>query len=385
MGHTWTSRRRVETALAHQEPDRVPLDMNITLIPYVRLREYLGLPAESAAADRFFEVRPSPDVLDALGIDVTFVRMRGAKGWSAPPPLPDGSTLDEWGIGRKRIDLPNGSALLEVTHCPLQDVPAEEIDLDAYPWPDPHAPGRTAGLAEEARALYENTDLAIMGRFGGPVLEMATYLRGFEQFLMDLVLRPDFARDMLEHIADIQIAMDDAAIDAAGPYLSIYKASGDDLGMQDRPLFSQKVWCNVLLPVFARRWRANRAALNRVESKAKIMFHTDGSVRSFIPDFINNEIDLLDPVQPLCKGMELEDLKRDFGDRLAFHGAIDTQHLMPFGTPAEVEAETLRCIHALGKGGGYICGPSHFIQSDVPPENIAALCRTVQEKGRYPL
>ncbi len=386
MTEQWTSRRRVEAALAHQEPDRVPTDLNISLNAYLRLREYLGLPPEeNVKADRFFEVRPGLDLLKALGVDMTFVRLRGPATWTPLPPLPDGSVLDEWGVGRKLIQLPAGSYLNEVSYHPLAGQSPSAINLDAYPWPDPHAPGRLDGLEEEARHLYEDTDLAIMGRFGGPILEIGAYLRGFEQWMMDLVLYPDFSRDMLNIIADIQITLDEAAIAVAGKYLSVLKASGEDLGMQDRPLFSMKVWREVLFPVLERRFRAARAALDRHAPHVKIMLHSDGAIRPFIPDLISAGVEVLDPIQAVCTGMEMVGLKRDFGDHLTFHGGIDTQHVLPFGTPEEVERAVIECINALGPGGGLIVAPSHFIQPDVPPENIVALYRAVHEHGNYPL
>ena len=383
---TWTSRKRVEVALAHQEPDRVPLDLQITLNAYINLREYLGLPAEEKIdADRFFEVRPSLDILEALGIDMTYVKLRSPSGWKTPPPLPDGSVLDIWGVGRKLIQLPDGSYLNEISHSPMKDLDPAEIDLDAYPWPDPYAAGILDGLAEEAQQLYEETDLAIMGRFGGPIMEMGTYLRGFEQWLMDLVLYPDFTRQMLNKIADIQIALDEAGIRAAGKYLSVFKVSGEDLGMQDRPLFSMKVWEDLIYPILERRWRAARQALDQYAPHVKIMLHSDGAIRPLIPDFIAAGIDLLDPVQPACKGMDLELLKQDFGDRLSFHGSVDTQHFLPFGTPQEVAEETKRCIDALGQGGGLILTSSHYIQPDVPVENIISMYETARDYGKYPL
>ena len=386
MTERWTSRRRVEVALAHQEPDRVPTDLNISLNAYLRLREHLGLPPEEdVKADRFFEVRPGLDLLEALGVDMTFVRLRGSANWTSPPPLPDGSVLDEWGVGRKLIQLPTGSYLNEVSYNPLADRPPSDINLDAYPWPDPHAPGRLDGLEEEARRLYEDTDLAIVGRFGGPILEIGAYLRGFEQWMMDLVLYPDFSRDMLNIIADIQIALDEAAIKVAGKYLSVLKASGEDLGMQDRPLFSMKVWREVLFPVLERRFRAARAALDQYAPHVKIMLHSDGAIRPFIPDLISAGVEVLDPIQAVCAGMEMAGLKRDFGDHLTFHGGIDTQRVLPFGTPEEVERAVIECISALGQGGGLIVAPSHFIQPDVPPENSVALYRAVCKHGNYPL
>ncbi|MCB9450128.1 MAG: uroporphyrinogen decarboxylase [Anaerolineaceae bacterium] len=383
----WTSRRRVEAALNHQEPDRVPTDLTIVEIPYVRLRQYLGLPKEKdLRPNRFGEVRPAPDVLEALGIDLTFVTLRGPSHWTAPEPLPDGSVLDEWGVGRKPVPLPVGGFLLEVSYSPLRDKSPDEIDLDAYPWPDPHDPGRIKGLAEEAERLYNDTDLAIMGRFGGTILEMASFMRGYEQWLMDLIRYPDFAIDLMNRITDIQIALDEAGIRAAGKYLSIFKVSGEDLGMQDRPLFSPKVWQHILRPILRRRWQAAREALDRYgASHVKILLHSDGAIREFIPDLIADGIDLIDPVQIQCKGMEPDGLKQDFGDVLGFHGAMNTQQVLPFGSPEEVKAEALRCMKTLGPQGGLILAPGHNVQNDVSPENLVALYQAVKDYGQYPL
>lgn len=377
MSLTWTSRKRVETALAFKEPDRVPVDLPITLVAYRRLREYLGLPEEKdIKANSFYEVNPSPDMLDLLGIDMVSIKLRKPQQWSPPPPLPDGTEFDAWGVGRKQIDLPHGGHLKEVSHSPLAGLDADEIDLDAYPWPDPGDPGFTAGLEEEARRLYEGTDLALLGRFGGTIMETASYMRGFEQWLMDLVLYPDYSREFLERIADIQIALDEAGIRSAGRYLTVFKVSGEDLGMQDRPLFSMKTWQEIIRPVLEKRWKAARSALDRYSAAhVKIMLHSDGAIRPFIPDIIDAGVDVLDPIQAYCPGMELEGLKRDFGDRLAFHGGVDIQSILPFGTEDDVEQETRRVIDILGRGGGLILAPSHFIQADVPPENIAAMYR----------
>ncbi|GAB4472194.1 MAG: uroporphyrinogen decarboxylase family protein [Anaerolineae bacterium] len=371
----------------HQEPDRVPLDMTITSIPYVRLREHLGLPPEeNLKADRFGEVIPGIDLLEALGIDIIPLKLRPPDHSTAPPPAADGTVFDEWGVGRQRIDLPRGGFLLEVTHSPLKGLDPHEIDLDAYPWPDPHDPGRVRGLEAEARNLYEHTGLALMGRFGGTIMEMAAFIRGYEDWMMDLVMYPQFAIDLMNHIADVQIALDEAGIRAAGRFLSIFKLSGEDLGMQDRPLFSQKVWQEVLRPVLSRRWKAARAALDRHDARhVKLLLHSDGAIRSFIPDLIADGVDALDPIQVHCAGMELAGLKRDFGEYLTFHGAIDTQQVLNFGTPGTVEAEVKRVLRDLGPGGGLIVAPVHNVQPDVPPENIAAMCRAVHEYGRYPL
>ena len=384
MGDGWTSRKRVEAAINFEEPDRVPIDMTITTKPYIGLRQALGMPPEEdLKASSFTEVTPHPAVLEALGVDLTFVKLRKPLNWQAPASLPDGSILDEWGVGRKRIFISEEVFLNEVSFSPLADATIE--DLDTYPWPDPHDPGRTDNLEEDARAIFEGTDLALMGRFGGTVLEQAAYLRGWEQWLMDMAINLDFARKLLDIIADIQIILDRRGIEAAGKYLSIFKLSGEDFGMQDRPLFSMNTWEVLVRPVLERRWRAARAACDEFAPHVKLMLHSDGAIRPFIPDIIACGIDILDPIQPHCDGMELYGLKRDFGDHLTFHGAIDTQKVLPFGTPDEVKADTLRCIDALGRGGGYIVAPVHNVQADVPPENLIAMCEAVQEHGRYPL
>ncbi len=387
MLSNWTSRKRVETAINHREPDRVPLSMTITEIPYLRLREFLGLrPDHETQPNRFGEVQPGLDLLARLGFDTISLKLNRPQQDISPPALADGTVFDEWGVGRKRIDFEDGSFLLEVSHSPLEGLHPDEIDLNEYPWPDPADQGRLEGVAEKARSLYDTTDFALIGRFGGTILEQAAFLRGYESWLIDLVNYPDFASRLLNRIADIQIELDAYGIREAGVYLSIFKASGDDLGMQDRPLFSNRVWQEILRPVLSRRWKAARRALDQAgASHVKLMFHSDGAIRTFIPDLIHDGVQILDPIQTRSQGMEVEGLQADFGHELVFHGAIDTQQVLPHGTPEQVREETRRVIQTLGKGGGLLLGPVHNVQPDVPPENLVAMCQTVLNEGGYPI
>ena len=257
----WNSRTRVAAALNHQEPDRVPLSMTITEIPYLKLRDHLGLPADhDLKPNRFGEVKPGMDLLEALGFDTLSLKLSPPSRNISPPTAPDGTIFDEWGVGRKRIDLEGGGFLLEVCYSPLEDLHPSEIDLDQYPWPDPMDPGRTADLEDRAQHLFDNTDFALIGRFGGTIMEQAAFIRGYENWMIDLISYPEFSRALMNRIADIQIALDQAGIHKAGRYLSIFKASGDDLGMQDRPLFSDQVWQEILRPILSRRWNAARTA-----------------------------------------------------------------------------------------------------------------------------
>ncbi|KAA3665251.1 MAG: uroporphyrinogen decarboxylase [Chloroflexi bacterium] len=386
MGKIWTSRERVEAALNHQEPDRVPMDITIRKIPYERLRDYLGLPQEETKGNRFGEVSPSLDVLKALRIDMTFIKLRKPSNWTAPPPTEDDILFDAWGVGHKEVKVPGAGVLLEPVVSPLKDFEPNEIDLDAYPWPDPTDPGFVAGLADDARKFYKETEIALMGRFGGTIMEQAAFIRGYEKWMMDLVLYPEFAMDLMNRITDIQIALDEAGIREAGKYLSIFKLSGEDLGAQERPLFSKRVWQNVLRPILKRRWQAARDALDKYDAAhVKLLLHSDGAIRRFLPDLIEDGVDGIDPVQVQCTGMEAVALKQDFGDKLFFHGAIDTQKILPFGTPDDVRTETKRIIQALAPGGGFILTPMHNVQPDVSPENLVAMCEAVKEFGVYPI
>jgi uroporphyrinogen decarboxylase len=379
----WISRERVIATLEHREPDRVPIDMNPVLDFYLNLKEYLGLDfEEKIKANSLMEVIPHPKVLTAVGVDIIAVKLGSPTRRQS---LPDQGDLvfDEWGAGRRRIYQPGGGSYLETVHHPLAEATID--DLEKYPWPDPYAPGRGEGAEADAKWLYENTDLALMGRFGGTLLEMAFHLMGFEKWLICTLTDPEFAGALLDKITDIQMALDRIGLEATAKYLQIYKISGDDLGMQTGPLYTPDTFRNLFLPRFRRRWQAARAYLDEVNPSVKIMFHTDGGVRPFIPDLIEIGMQVLDPVQPLATGMESAGLKRDFGDQLTFHGGVDEQHVLPFGTEAEIEVEVRRCIQAFAPGGGYILAPSHYVQADVSPASFMAMCRAAHQYGCYPI
>ena len=377
----WTSRERVSTALEHLEPDRVPVNFNPLLDSYLGLKNYLRLEIEEEyRPDHFMEVIPHPRVLAALGGDLISVRLGSPSRRSSSN---TGDWVeDEWGLVRKRFYQPGGGSYLEVVHHPLAE--ATLADLDHYPWPDPYAPGRGEGAEATAKRLYEDTDLAILGRFGGPINELASYLVGMENWFIRLKRDPEFVGALLDKITDIQIALDRVGLEATAKYLQIHKVSGEDLGMQTGPLYSPAVF-DLLLPRLQRRWKAARDYLDTVNPSVKIMLHSCGSIRKYIPALIQGGIQLLDPVQPRAAHMDAGELKQAFGDRLAFHGGVDIQQVLPTGTPEEVEAEVRRCLRAFAPGGGYILAPSHYIQADTPPANVVAMCRAAHRYGQYPI
>lgn len=266
---------------------------------------------------------------------------------------------------------------------PLADATLD--DLERYPWPDASAPGKGEATEAEAKRLYEDTDLALVGRFGGPIVQTAIYLMGFQCWLERASSEPEFAGVLLDKITDIAIQLDRVGLEATAKYIQIFKVSGDDFGMQMGPLYSPKMFRELILPRLERRWRAAREYLDRTNPRVQMMFHSCGGIRPLIGDLVNIGMQILDPVQPRATGMDSAELKAEFGERLTFHGGVDEQQVLPFGTIADVQQEVRLRLQAFGQGGGYILAPSHYVQADTAPENLVAMCEAAKEYGLYPL
>jgi uroporphyrinogen decarboxylase len=379
----WTSRERVIAAIEHREPDRVPIDINPVPDFYLKLKSYLDLEIEEEIKPGFMEEAiPHPQVLAALGADLTSVKLGSAKRPRPTPPRPD-LVVDDWGVGLKRVFQPGGGSYLEPVYHPLADATID--DLEKYPWPDPCTPGRGETAEAEAKRLYEDTDLALVGRFGGPIIQNALYMMGFERWLVCVAQEPEFAEALLDKITDVAIALDRVGLEATARYLQIFKASGDDFGMQTGPLYAPKTFRDLFLPRLRRRWQAARAYLDQVNPSVQIMFHSCGGIHPLIQDLIEIGLQVLDPVQPRAVGMDSAELKREFGDRITFHGGVDEQQILPLGSQKDVEEEVRRRLAAFGPGGGYILAPSHYVQADTPPANVVAMCRAAQRYGQYPI
>jgi uroporphyrinogen decarboxylase len=284
--------------------------------------------------------------------------------------------IDDWGSGQKEIE----PGIWYPGIHPMAEVNTIEA-IDAYPWPDMNDPTRVAHVGELAKVLAQANEYAIMAT---PWLlfpfERAHAMQGLDKFLMNMSLEPDFAQALLRRILDLCKAHMGNFLNAAGANLDIIKI-GDDLGMQDRLLISPRMYRQFLKPL-----HAEFISYIKERTKAKIFFHTDGDVFDLIPDFIDIGVDILNPVQTSAGRMsDLEGLKTKFGRDIVFCGAIDTQQVLPYGTPDEVQAEVRRVINILGKDGGYMVAAVHTIMHEVPPENILAMVDAVEEYGHYPL
>lgn len=380
---TMSRRERVMTALEHREPDRVPLSMNPTVHAYNNLKAYMGLGDldDHPAVGRWTDVAMHPAVADKFGVDVIRVDIGSPR--KKPPPESSGNFTDEWHVKWRKSDLPGGAYYYEMYEHPLAN--ATTADLEDFDWPDPNDEGLYEGIEERFREMRENTDFAIYTRIGGSVWEQAGYMVGLQRWFLSLAEDPDFANALLSKIASIQTAIHIRGLRMVGKYVDILRLSGEDLGTQQGQLISLPMFRRLVRPHLESTWRVAKEELVRQNPEGKIFLHSCGSVRPFMKDWADMGLDILDPIQPRAKNMDTAAIKADVGDRLSFHGGIDVQQVLPFGTTEEVREEVRQRIKDLAPGGGYIASPSHNVQADVPPQNLIAMRDAVEEFGYYPI
>ncbi len=378
MSRDWTSRERIWVALAHQEPDRVPMSLEIAGAAYQKLRAYLGFPPlDQVSACGCNAVQPDPDVASFLGLDLTSIRLHPKEEY---PPAPGTVFSNEWQVGRRVMEdgtLADGLAVSPLASARIQD-------LRDFAWPDPEDPARTQDLTEQAGRLYRESDLALVGSFGGSILQTTRDLRGEDQWSRDLVEDPDFVCALLNRVARTQIALDEAGLRACGSYLSIVEIREVDWGKPGRWLFPAAIWRDTIRPVLERRWRAVHQAMMRWASQARLLLYAPMPGLDVFPDLIEGQIDLFGPLQPGVPELEFSALKRSFGDRLGFLGGVDGGDLLETGSESDVRELVKDSLRRLRSSGGYILAPSQVVQAAAQPQNIIAMCETVKVYGRYP-
>jgi uroporphyrinogen decarboxylase len=378
-----SSRQRVLKALNHEEPDRVPFNLSLTVDVYHRLRSHLGLPPDPDKPTGIWtEVSSSPDLLEAMKVDFYHVKLKPPSRSHSMGSRED-LVFDEWGIGRKKIAREGGSYYYEIVKHPLAEATLQ--DVERYPWPDPFDSARTEGLRDEVLNIRQETDRAIIAKFANSIWEQSWWLYGMQSWLENLILAPEVPCAIMDKVCDVAVGLIDVGLEAVGDLVDVVRLSGEDLGTQSGPLISPQLFNQLVRPRFERLWRRGKSKLLQRNSAGKLMLHSCGSVRSFVPDWIQMGLDILDPIQPRAAGMEPENLKGDFGRQLVFHGGIDIQRVLPFGSPSEVMEEVRRYIRVMGPGGGYIVAPAHNVQSDVPPANLVAMRDAIEAYGYYPL
>ncbi|MBX7237062.1 MAG: hypothetical protein K1X65_21950 [Caldilineales bacterium] len=375
-----TSRERVLCALDHREPDRVPIFFGTSgattmLAPgYERLKAYLGIERETTVFWRG---------LQYVLMDEEALLWSGSDGRPLiPGPAPStlardlsaDAYIDGWGCLWERRP---GSLYYEVMDSPIRTATLD--DLDRIPWPELAHPSRFVGLRQRAKAIQE-AGYAVVALSGVTPFEQSYLLRGVEQWLLDLAADPDFALALMRKTTDLMKAAVIQLLEEVGDAIDVL-ITGDDLGTQNSTLISPAMYRRLIKP-----FHIELMSEIKRRTRAKVFYHSDGNIISLLPDLIEIGVDLLNPVQVNAGDMgDTARLKREFGDRLSFCGAIDTGWVLPNGAPDDVRAEVRRRIKDLAPGGGYILASVHCIQPDVPLANVIAMLDEARRVGRYPL
>jgi len=358
---------RVRAAFDHREPDRIPYDLGAThitgihRIAYRRLLDYLGIASgdPELLSTRTGAAKVGPELLERFKVD-----LRGVFPHELPHPLTHDEEYsyytDDWGA-RWRSPRVNG-LYYDILRSPLSG-PLDESGIDAHPWPELIDRRIIGAIASDAEAQSEK------GNF--PCI--------FEDFYVDLASEPQRACYLMDRMLELQLAYWEAVFQEVDLDWFIVR-TGDDLGEQTSTRISPQMYRSLVKP---RHERLFQGIKQLSKGRARILFHSDGSVYPLIGDLVEAGIDALNPVQYNTANMDTARLKAEFGRDLVFWGGgIDTQETLPHGTPEQVREETRRRIEDLAPGGGFIFSQVHNIQADVPPENILAMWETLQDYAR---
>ncbi len=389
------SRERLFTALAHREPDRVPFDLGgtqvstIHVVAYRNLCCHLGIePEPIEMADVVQQVvRPGEALLGRLEVDTRGLFPLTSHNWGFENPADVGDAwqhVDEWGL-TQQLKKEHGHWWAQVGF-PLDGPTVDAAALAAYPWPNAADPRRIKGLREQAAACRAAGKVVVCKGLCAGMFEMAQRLRGMSNCLCDLLADPDTAAHLLDDVLRLKIEFWTMLLDELGDLVDIV-AENDDYGTQESQLISYETYRRLIAPRlreligFIKRKHAAKRAPGE---PGYVFFHSCGNVRPYLPNFIDMGIDILNPVHTTAKGMEPAALKNDFGRDITFWGGgVDTQHVLPSGTPQQVRDDVRRNVEALMPGGGFVFTTVHNIQAEVPPENVVAMCEALRDAGGY--
>ena len=383
---TMSSRQRFLTALSHQEPDRVPIDLGgnqtgIHKFAYQALLAHLGIADPLTIMDAVQQLaRPCEELLERFHVDTRYVSAGAGSAWQGGivQNNRDGrlwhDLTDEFGVTWSMPD--DHPYYMDISYHPLAQATVE--DICRYPFPKGDDPARFDGLRQRALQIRRETPYALVSGISGVVYEICWYMRGLERWFIDMLAQPEFCAALLDQTLKFWLDWFRLFSTRWAIWSNVIMI-GDDLAGQQGPLFRPAFYRQVVKP-------RHKALVQYIRGRtgAKIWYHTCGSCVEYMPDLIDNGIDILNPVQISAKGMDPADLKRRFGNRLAFWGGgIDAQHVLPHGTPEEVRRHVRDNLARWKPGGGYIFNNVHNIQAGVPAENIVALFDAAYEYGFY--
>ncbi len=368
-----THKERVLTALNHEQADRNPLDLGgrqttLSIIAYRNLKKLLGLSdlPTNVMAPAWQTCYIDDAILGKFDIDTRHIRPASSVnrniGKHLSLPENDNSFVDEWGVTRQVVgDYAN------LTGHPLRTASID--DLEDFHWPDPADDYDFEGIREPAKKLYEENEYALVGSLGSPgnIFEQAWYLRGLEEFMKDLIRNKEFAHALMQRIVAVRKRNVELYLNEVGDFIDVIQLA-DDLAGQQNLLISPKIYQELVKP-----YQLELCEHVKSRTRAKIYFHSCGSIAPLLDELIEIGVEILNPVQVSASNMDTRELKQRYGKKLSFWGAIDTFEALPNGSTSDVRAEVQKRITDLGAGGGYVMGPVHNICGDVPPENVVAM------------
>ena len=386
MKETMTCWERVRKALNHEIPDRIAIDLGgfqtgIHRIAYETLLDHFGMADEVNILDPVQQLaKPSEKVLERFHVDIRYVCAHAPDGFEGriEHNVRDGlgwhDFKDEFGV---IWSMPDDQQLyMDISHHPLAD--AGVADLNDYPFPDGGDMSRFSGVRDVALELSKETPYALSTGIGGVVYEFCWYMRGLEQWFLDMIENPAFCEALLEKTLKFWMDYYTGFLTEAGDLIDIVMI-GDDLAGQQGPLFSPDFYRRIVKP-------RQKKLIQHIRSltDAKIWYHTCGSCFTLIPELLDNGIDILNPVQISANNMDPKELKKQYGRKLVFWGGgCDSQHVLPFASPEEVAQHVRKNVETFKTGGGYVFSNVHNIQAGVPAENIVAMYDAAYEFGFY--
>jgi uroporphyrinogen decarboxylase len=381
-----SARQRLLKAIDHEIPDRVPIDLGgnqtgIHKFAYQALIEHLGIDDQLVIMDAVQQLaRPCEALLTRFHVDTRYIFAKAPAGFDGAirQNRRDGrlwhDLRDEFGVVWSMPD--DRPYYMDVSHHPLAE--ATIADVAEYPFPKGDEPSRFDGLRRQALRLKNETPYAVVSGISGVVYETCWYLRGLERWFMDLLTQPAFCEALLDRVLRFWLAWFRLFLDEVGDVVDVIMI-GDDLAGQTGPLFRPEIYRAIV------KLRQKKLVdYIRSRTKARIWYHTCGSCIAFIPDLLDNGVQILNPMQVSAKDMDPAALKARFGGRMAFWGGgIDAQHVLPTASPEVVRQHVRRNLEAWKPGGGYVFNNVHNIQAGVPPENIVALYDAAYVFGFY--
>jgi len=370
------SRERVNRALNHLEPDRVPIDSGGTVSSiheeaYRNLLKYLNIEEEVTAQVDNRAAFPSEEILKFLGVDFRYIYPDVGTYWIFSEEE-DGSFVDEFGVKYKK-----GRYYTDITYHPLRGLSLE--DVKKYKFPDPSNPIKYEKLRERALKIRRETNYSLVYAPCFCIHYMMWQLRGMDEAMTDLVINPEIAKYLLDKTVDWVMETFEHALNEVGDLIDIFWV-GDDLGTQLGPMIDPVIFKREMVP-------RHKKVIDFCKTKtdAKCAYHCCGSVYWCMNDLIEMGVDILHPLQANAVGNEdPEKIKKEFGKKLTFHGGTDNQGTFHLDKRIML-ISVLKKIKYLAPGGGYIFSSGHNIQETCPPENIVALFECAKEFGTYPI